>query len=122
MLTPLKEYAIYFVTGGIVTTFIVALENSNSRLLSGFAALMPVFTLVAYIFIGETKGGVAVSQHSWLVLLGTMVSWVPYMLIIAILAPKIGPHKAIGLGLAAFIILALIYIGLIGKYGLFRAG
>ncbi len=51
----LKSYLIYFLTGGIFTVLIVALEENGSRLLSGFATLMPVFTLVAYIFIGETQ-------------------------------------------------------------------
>lgn len=93
-----KEYLVYFLTGGIVTTLIVAFENGNSRLLSGFATLIPVFTLVAYFFIGESKGGAAVAQHAWLVLVGTIVSWIPYMVVVAIFAPKIGSQKAILVG------------------------
>lgn len=116
----LKEYVIYFLTGGIVTTIIIAFENSNSRLLSGFATLIPVFTLVAYFFIGETKGGVAVAQHAWLVLIGTIISWVPYMIAVALLAPKIGSQKAILVGLAVFFILAFIYLSVVGRFGLFR--
>lgn len=121
MLSLLKEYFIYFFTGGIVTTVIVASENSDSRLLSGFATLVPIFTLVAYIFIGESKGGVAVSQHAWLVLLGTLVSWVPYMAVVALLAPKIGSHKAILVGLGVFFVLAAIYLAIVGRFGLFGA-
>lgn len=119
--TTLRDYLIYFVTGGIVTTVIVALENQGSRLLSGFATLVPVFTLVAYIFIGESKGGVAVSQHAWLVLLGTLASWVPYMLIVALLAPKIGSYRAVFVGLVVFLVLAIAYLQIVGKLGLFRA-
>lgn len=81
MLFPIKSYLIYFLTGGIVTVIIVALEESGFRLLSGFATLMPIFTLVAYFFIGESKGGLAVGQHAWFVLIGTIVSWVPYMIL-----------------------------------------
>ena len=119
-MTNLKDALIYFLTGGIVTTVIVTLENSDSRLLSGFAALIPVFTLVAYLFIGETKSGVAVSQHAWLVLIGTFVAWVPYMLVVAILAPRIGSHKAILAGLVIFFTLAALYLGIVGTFGLFR--
>ncbi|MFH1620463.1 MAG: hypothetical protein ABIB04_00040 [Patescibacteria group bacterium] len=117
----LREYLVYFLTGGIVTAAIVALENSGSRLVSGFAALMPVFTLVAYFFIGESKGGTAVAQHAWLVLLGTIFAWIPYMLMVALLAPKLGSQKAILSGLVIFFILAGIYLFIIGKYGFFRA-
>lgn len=115
----LKEYSLYFLTGGIVTTAIVAFENGNSRLLSGFATLIPVFTLVAYFFIGETKGGTAVAQHAWLVLVGTIVSWIPYMITVAMLAPKIGSQKAILAGLIVFFVLAAMYLGIIGRLGLF---
>lgn len=61
---------IYFVTGGLVTTAIVVLENSGYRLLSGLATLVPVFTLIAYAFIGDSRGGKALSQHAALVLVG----------------------------------------------------
>jgi uncharacterized membrane protein (GlpM family) len=75
----MKSIIIYFLTGGIVTVLIVLLEKSGYRLLSGLATLMPVFTLVSYIFIGEAQGGVAVSKHSQFVLAGTLVTWVPYI-------------------------------------------
>ena len=57
MFPMLKSYLIYFLTGGIFTVLIVALEEGNFRLASGFATLIPVFTLVAYFFIGESRGG-----------------------------------------------------------------
>ena len=116
----LSNFVIYFITGGLFTTIIVALEESNNRLLSGFATLIPVFTLVAYLFIGESKGGVAVSQHAWFVLIGTIVSWIPYMIAVAYLSPKIGPHKAILIGLGIFFILALLYISAVSYFKLFR--
>src|SRR3989344_9472409 len=118
----LPNFIIYFVTGGIFTTLIVALEESNNRLLSGFATLIPVFTLVAYLFIGQSKGGVAVGQHAWFVLVGTIVSWIPYMLAVAYLSPRIGPHKAILIGLAVFFVLALSYIAIVSHFKLFQSG
>lgn len=48
MVPWVKSSLIYFLTGGIFTVLIVALEENGSRLPSGFATLMPVFTLVAY--------------------------------------------------------------------------
>ena len=115
----IKSWIIYFFTGGIVTVLIVALEESGLRLWSGLAALVPIFTLVSYVFIGSTKGGVAVSQHSKFVLFGTLVSWVPYMLVITYLAPKIGAQKAIGVGLCVFFVLALLFLAVVSRYRLF---
>lgn len=115
----MRNIIIYFLTGGIVTTAIVLLEGSNQRLLSGLATLMPVFTLVAYIFIGQSHGGQTVSQHAWLVLWGTVVSWIPYMITVAVLAPKIGSNKAILIGLAVFFVLAISYLLVINRLKLF---
>lgn len=115
-----KTYLIYFLTGGVFTVLIVVLEENGSRLLSGFATLMPVFTLVAYIFIGESRGGNAVGQHAWFVLVGTVVSWVPYMVTVATLAPHIGANKAIGAGLGVFAICAIAYLLTAGHYQWFR--
>jgi len=116
----MKNMLIYFFTGGIVTVLIVWLEQSGYRLLSGLAALMPVFTLVSYIFIGETEGGTAVAKHSMFVLVGTLVSWVPYMLVISFLAPKIGPYKAIAAGMAVFFVLAATFVFIVGRFGYFK--
>ena len=116
----LSSLIIYFITGGLFTTLIVALEESGRRTLSGLATLIPVFTLVAYFFIGQSAGGTAVSQHAKWVLAGTIVSWVPYMLAVAYLAPKLGPHKAILAGLAVFLVLALLYVAIANRLRLFQ--
>ncbi|MDD5251167.1 MAG: GlpM family protein [Patescibacteria group bacterium] len=120
MWEQIKEYLIYFVVGGAVTAAIVGLEKTGSRLLSGLATLVPVFTLIAYYFIGEARGGVAVSQHAWLVLFGTLVSWVPYMIVVAVLAPRLGPSKAIPTGLVVFSVLAVAYLQTVRHFGWFR--
>ncbi len=111
---------IYFITGGLFTTLIVVLEESNQRIVSGLATLIPVFTLVAYIFIGESKGGKAVSEHAWFVLLGTIAAWIPYMITIALLAPHIGSRKAILAGMIVFFVLATIYLLVVNHFKLFQ--
>jgi uncharacterized membrane protein (GlpM family) len=116
----LSSLIIYFITGGVVTTVIVALEESGHRTLSGLATLVPVFTLVAYFFVGETAGSTAVSQHAKWVLIGTLVSWVPYMLAVAYLAPRIGSRNAILAGLAVFLVLALLYVAIANRLRLFQ--
>ncbi|MFA6301323.1 MAG: hypothetical protein WC609_03160 [Candidatus Paceibacterota bacterium] len=116
----MKSLLIYFITGGLFTALIVFLEESGFRLWSGLATLVPVFTLVSYVFIGQSQGGLAVSQHAKFVLWGTVVSWIPYMIAIIYLAPKIGPHKAIILGLGIFFVLALAFIAVTAYFHLFQ--
>ena len=116
----LSNYAIYFVTGGLFTTVIVALEESGHRTLSGLATLMPVFTLVAYFFIGENAGGTAVGQHAKWVLVGTLVSWVPYMLAVAYFGPRIGARSAILAGLGIFVVFAVSYVAIANRLNLFQ--
>ena len=119
---PVRLYSliIYFITGGVFTTLIVALEEGGQRTLSGLATLVPVFTLVAYVFLGQTAGATAVSQHAKWVLTGTLVSWVPYMLGIVYLAPKVGAHKAIAASLGIFFVLALAYLAVANRFKLFQ--
>lgn len=111
---------IYFVAGGVVTTVIVLLEQSGLRLLSGLATLMPVFTLIAYLFIGESRGGMELSDHAKLVLVGTLVAWVPYMLVVIWLAPHWSTYRAVGAGLATFFVLAIIFLLLTQHFGWFQ--
>ncbi len=115
-----REVLLNFVVGGTVTALIVGLEQSGHRLWSGLAALVPVFTIVSYLFIGASKDARAVSQHSMFVLVGTLISWIPYMLAVALLAPRVGTNKAIGIGLTIFLVLASVYLGVVEKLGLFR--
>jgi uncharacterized membrane protein (GlpM family) len=116
----LSNLIVYFITGGLFTAIIVTLAQNGQRTLSGLATLVPVFTLVAYIFIGQTAGANAVSQHAKWVLTGTLVSWVPYMLAIVYLAPKVGAQKAILASLAIFFILALAYVAVANRFKLFQ--
>ena len=116
----LSNLVTYFMTGGLFTTIIVILEERGQRTLSGLATLMPVFTLVAYFFIGQSAGGRAVAQHAKWVLAGTLVSWVPYMMAVAYLAPRLGPQRAILAGLGVFFALALLYIAITARYKVFQ--
>jgi len=109
-----------FFIGGTVTALIVGLEESGLRLWSGLAALVPVFTVVSYFFIGASKDAIAVSQHSKFVLTGTLVSWVPYMTVIAFAAPKLGTSRAIGLGLLVFFVLAFAFVWVADRHHLFQ--
>lgn len=111
---------LYFLTGGIVTTAIVLLEESGGRTLSALAAIIPIFTLIAYLFIGQSQGGVALSENAKLTLVGTAIAWVPYMLIIIRFAPQWGTYKTIGVALAVFFVLAIAFLLLTQHFGWFQ--
>lgn len=106
----MKEYIYSFLVGGLVTFAITYFEISGLPLLSRLAALFPVFTWISYLFIGRLDGAQAVSSHALFVLLGTIVAWMPYMLVVYYFAPKLGTDKAIVLGIVVFIILAMTFI------------
>lgn len=103
-------YIFTFILGGLITTLIVYFEASGFPLLPRLAALFPVFTWLSYLFIGKLAGAQEVSKHSLFVLLGTVVAWMPYMLTIYFLAPRIGSTKAIILAIAVFLVLAFIFV------------
>lgn len=107
------EYLFYFVIGGLITTLIVILERAGLGLLSRLAALFPIFTWLAYLFIGTPK---EVVSHAKFVLLGTLFAWVPYMLTIIYLSSKIGVYRAVLAAIAVFIITALIFSYLYYKF------
>ena len=108
----MKEYIFAFFIGGAVTVAITYFEASGLSTLSRLAALFPIFTWLSYLFIGKLSGAEAVSRHALFVLFGTIVAWFPYMFAIYYFAPKIGPTKAVFLGIAVFLVLALTFIKL----------
>ena len=107
----MTQYLVAFLFGGGITLTVVALEVNGFPLLSRLATLFPIVTWIGYFFIGDSIGGEqAVSKHALFVLIGTLVAWVPYMLILYYFSPRIGTHRAIALGLAVFTVLALLFI------------
>ena len=116
----IKSLLFNFVVGGSVTALIVGLEESQMRTWSGIAALMPVFTMVSYFFIGATQNSNAVSQHSKFVLVGTLVAWVPYMAVIAVTATRLGTNRSIALGMVVFFVFASAYVLAVEKFSLFK--
>lgn len=109
-------YILAFVAGGSLTLATIALELNGYAQLSRLAAIFPIVTWISYLFIGETLGGdEAVSKHALFVLLGTLIAWVPYMLVIYYFSPKIGTHRAIIAAIAVFLVLALVFTALYKK-------
>ena len=103
-------YVYAFLAGGAVTVAIAFFEVLGISRLSGFFAIMPISTWVSYLFIGELEGPQVVSRHALFVILGTLVAWMPYMLAIYLLAPRIGTNRAILVALIIFGLLAMAFL------------
>ena len=101
------RYILYFIIGGLITTAIVGFEESGLTLVSRIVAIAPVFTWLAYLIIGNS-GGTAqeIANHAKFVLIGTLVSWIPYMISIIYFTPKLGINKAVLISLLIFLIIA----------------
>src|SRR3989344_5641904 len=103
-------YLYAFLAGGAATVAITYFEFLNLPTLSGFLAIMPVATWVSYLFMDG--GGISdelISKHALFVLFGTLVAWIPYMLTIYLLAPKIGGTKAVLAALLVFAFCSLLF-------------
>jgi uncharacterized membrane protein (GlpM family) len=110
------KYLLYFVSGGVITTVIVSLEESGMPLFSRLAALFPVFTWISYMFLGESETPQQIASHAKFVLAGTIVSWIPYMLSIIYFSPRIGVYKAIAVSIILFVVIALLFTYAYSKF------
>ena len=111
------KYLFIFVLGGSITLAITYFQEAGFPLLSRLAALFPVFTWISYLFIGRGRdGSLEVSKHSLYVVLGTLFTWVPYMLVIHFLSPRFGATKTILIAIGIFLVLALIFIKVYPKF------
>lgn len=104
------ETIFVFIVGGLTSVLVTYAETSGYHFLSEFAALFPTITIVSYLFLGQLVNDAAVSRHASFVLMGTLIAWVPYMLIIWYFAPKCGTTKALILGLSIFTLLSFLFI------------
>ncbi|MEM3369512.1 MAG: hypothetical protein QXZ69_00205 [Candidatus Micrarchaeia archaeon] len=109
MALNLFNYLFYFVVGGLVVSIVVFLEESGYTLLSRIALLFPIITWVSYLFIGNFGTPQQVADSAKFVLFGTIVAWIPYMLSIIYLSPRLGVDHAILVALIVFIAIASIY-------------
>ncbi|RZN41092.1 MAG: hypothetical protein EFT35_02375 [Methanophagales archaeon ANME-1-THS] len=104
------QYLVYFLVGGAVVTAISVLAEKGHPLLAGVVTLFPSITLVSFYFIGKSTGNEAVAATAKSCFIALSV-WIPYILTIIWLSPRIGTNKALVIGVLIFIVLAcaLIY-------------
>jgi len=100
------RYLLYFLVGGFVVTAVTALAERGQPLLAGVVAIFPSITLVTFYFIGKTAGDLAVSLTAKSCLLSIFV-WIPYVLAVIWLSPRLGTNKALAIGVLIYAVLAI---------------
>jgi uncharacterized membrane protein (GlpM family) len=106
----LLEYLLYFVAGGSIVSLVVYLAKQGHPFLSGIALVFPSVTMLSFYFIGRTTGSAAVVESAKSALFATFIVWVPYVLVIVYLTPRLGVNTALAGGVIIFMVLALLWI------------
>lgn len=107
---------IYFIAGGATVTAAVLLSEVGSPILSGLAILFPGITVISYYFIGKSMGVTAASASINSTVVSSIIVWLPYMITLAYLTPKIGVNKAILYSIAVFLIIGVVWVYVNNKY------
>lgn len=106
----LLEYLLYFVAGGSIVSLVVYLAEQGHPFLSGIALVFPSVTMLSFYLIGRTTGSAAVVESAKSALFATFIVWVPYVLVIVYLTPRLGVNSALAGGVLVFIALVLLWI------------
>jgi len=104
------EYLLYFVAGGSIVSLVVYLAKQGHPFLSGIALVFPSVTMLSFYFIGRASGSAAVVESAKSALFATFIVWVPYVLVIVYLTPRLGVNSALAGGVIVFLVLALLWI------------
>lgn len=103
------QYLLYFLVGGTVVTAITVLAERGHPLLAGVVTLFPSITVVSFYFIGKSAGNEAVAATARSCLIALSV-WIPYIVTVIWLSPRIGTNRALLMGVLIFILLAFLLV------------
>lgn len=112
----LYSIALYFLAGGLTVSAGVLLANSGNSLLSGLALMFPSVTVVSYYFIGKSMGSDVAITSMKSTIASALITWLPYMLVLLYLTPKMGLNKALFFGILTFLIIGAVWISINSKY------
>lgn len=110
MRSSMIEYILYFITGGLIVTSVVALARAGHPFLSGLALTFPSVTIVSFYFIGKTKGASFVVTTAKSSFLAVLFVWSPYILTVIYLASKAGVNKALLAGFFVFLVFGSVWV------------
>jgi len=101
------KLAIYFLVGGAITTLISWLGSSGRPVIAAFVANLPMLTVVTFIFIYLTSGPeVTVSYAKGLI--AFLPAWLFYVFFVMLTVSSLGIFRALGGGLALYVLSALV--------------
>jgi len=112
----LFSLALYFLAGGLTVSGGILLANSGNPLLSGIALMFPSVTAVSLYFIGKSMGSQVAAASIKSTIASALIAWLPYMLVMLYLTPKMGLNKAMLFGISTFLIIGAVWIMINGKY------
>lgn len=108
---------LYFIAGGVTVTAAVLLAEIGNPFLSGIAIMFPGITVISYYFIGKIAGAACVSTSIKSIITAALIVWLPYMLTLAYLAPRMGVNKALVFSIRVFLIIGTAWLFINNKYG-----
>ena len=112
----LFSIALYFLAGGLTVCGGVLLANSGNPMLSGLALMFPSVTVVSYYFISKSVSSEVVTASMKSTIASALIAWLPYMLVMLYLTPKMGLNKAMFFGILTFLIIGAVWITVNSKY------
>ena len=107
---------LYFLAGGLTVSAGVLLANSGNSSLSGLALMFPSVTAVSLYFIGKSMGSQVATASIKSTIATAIIAWLPYMLVMLYLTPKMGLNKAMFFGILTFLIIGAVWITVNSKY------
>ncbi len=109
---------LYFLAGGLTVSAGVLLGNSANSALSGLALMFPSVTVVSYYFIGKSMGTEIATASIKSTIATALIAWLPYMLVLLYLTPKMGVNKAMFFGVLTFLIIGTTWLTINSRYKL----
>jgi hypothetical protein len=96
---------IYFIIGGSVTALTTYFASVGKGLLSAFIVTLPLLTALTFILIDAEGGKDVVLNYARGLLIFTP-PWVCYVIVVMLGVQRFGIFKAVGLGIAVYVMLS----------------
>ncbi len=96
---------IYFIIGGSVTALTTYFASVGKGILSAFIVTLPLLTALTFILIDAEGGKDVVLNYARGLLIFTP-PWVCYVIVVMLGVQRLGIFKAVGLGIAVYVMLS----------------
>ena len=103
------KFILYFIIGGSILTLVTYYGSKDKGILAAFIALFPMVSLMSILTIYSEAGSLPVLDYVKGLLILTPV-WIIFLFCLLYLLPKTGLFVAICIGIAVYIIIAVLLI------------